>query len=85
MYSIIDYLENGVSFLNNIIRTRHKKLSSLMIYSTSLCQSRCKHCSIWKKPIEHLSLSDIIQIMSSRCVTKRTTVGLEGGGIYFTS
>lgn len=79
MYSIIDYLENGVSFLNNIIRTRHKKLSSLMIYSTSLCQSRCKHCSIWKKPIEHLSLSDIIQIMSSRCVTKRTTVGLEGG------
>lgn len=51
-----------------------------MIYSTPLCQSRCKHCSIWeKRPVEHLSLNDIIRIMSSKCVTKRTTIDLEGG------
>lgn len=50
-----------------------------MIYSTTRCQSRCRHCSIYKKPDENLSLDDIKGIMSSRCVTPRTTVGLEGG------
>lgn len=50
-----------------------------MIYSTTRCQSRCRHCSIWRKPDENLSLEDIKRIMSSRCVTRRTTVGLEGG------
>ena len=50
-----------------------------MIYSTNRCQSRCRHCSIWKKPDENLTLEDIKRIMSSRCVTRRTTVGLEGG------
>lgn len=79
MYSIADYVQNGISFINNVLRKQNKELSSLMIYSTSICQSRCKHCSIWQKPIESLSLSDIIKIMSSKCVTKRTTVGLEGG------
>lgn len=80
MYNIKDYLLNGITFLKNITCTHHKELTSLMIYSTSLCQSRCKHCSIWKKiPVEHLSLNDIIRIMSCKCVTKRTTIGLEGG------
>ena len=50
-----------------------------MIYSTTRCQSRCKHCSIWKKPVEHLSLNDIKRIMNSKCVTRHTMVGLEGG------
>lgn len=50
-----------------------------MIYSTTRCQSRCKHCSIWKKPVEHLSLNDIKRIMNSKCVTRHTVVGLEGG------
>ena len=63
----------------NVVRRQHKELTSLMIYSTTSCQSRCKHCSIWKKPVENLSLDDIIRIMNSKCVTKRTTVGLEGG------
>ena len=85
MYGIKDYLQNGISFVNNVLRTQHKGLSSLMIYSTSLCQSRCKHCSIWKKPVEHLTLSDIMNIMGSKCVTERTTVGLEGGGICLAS
>ena len=79
MYSIKDYLYNGFLYLNNILRPRHKKLSTLMIYSTTRCQSRCKHCSIWKKPQENLSLSDIKKLMSSKCVTPNTVVGLEGG------
>ena len=79
MYSIYDYAYNGLLYLNNIMRPRHKRLSQLMIYSTTACQSRCKHCNIWQKPVEHLSLDDIQRIMQSQCVTKRTTVGLEGG------
>ena len=80
MYSIYDYAYNGLIYLNNVMRPRHKRLSQLMIYSTTLCQSKCKHCNIWqKRPVEHLSLEDIQQIMQSRCVTQRTTVGLEGG------
>ena len=79
MYSIYDYIHNGIVFVNNVVRRQHKELTSLMIYSTTNCQSRCKHCSIWKKPIENLSLDDIIKIMNSKCVTKRTMVGLEGG------
>lgn len=80
MYSIYDYAYNGLLYLNNVMRPRHKRLSQLMIYSTTLCQSKCKHCNIWqKRPVEHLSLDDIRRIMQSRCVTKQTTVGLEGG------
>ena len=79
MYTIYDYAYNGYLYLNNIIWPRHKRLSQLMIYSTTACQSRCKHCNIWQKPVEHLSLEDIKRIMQSRCVTKQTTVGLEGG------
>ncbi len=79
MYSIYDYAHNGILYLNNILRPRHKQLSQLMIYSTTACQSRCRHCNIWKKEVEHLLLDDIIRIMQSRCVTRHTTVGLEGG------
>ena len=79
MYSISDYAYNGLLYLNNIVRHRKKRLSQLMIYSTTACQSRCKHCNIWQKPVEHLSLADIQRIMQSRCVMRRTTVGLEGG------
>ena len=66
MYSIYDYIHNGIVFVNNVVRRQHKELTSLMIYSTTSCQSRCKHCSIWKKPIENLSLDDIIKIMNSK-------------------
>ena len=79
MYSIYDYIHNGMVFVNNVVRRQHKELTSLMIYSTTSCQSRCKHCSIWKKPTENLNLVDIIRIMNSKCVTKSTIVGLEGG------
>lgn len=79
MYNLYDYLHNGWTFLHNLLRPRHKTLTSLMIYSTTRCQSRCQHCSIWKKPAENLSLDDIRRIMRAKCVTARTTVGLEGG------
>ena len=79
MYSLYDYLYNGLVFVNNIVRKRHKELTSLMIYSTTICQSRCKHCSIWKKPTVNLTLNDIIKLMNSKCITPRTVVGLEGG------
>ena len=79
MYTIFDYAYNGFLYLNNILRPRHKRLSQLMIYSTTACQSACKHCNIWQKPVQHLSFEDIKQIMQNRCITKQTTVGLEGG------
>ncbi|MBR6978458.1 MAG: radical SAM protein [Prevotella sp.] len=80
MYTFLDYAYNGLLYLNNTARPRHKRLSQLMIYSTTACQSRCKHCNIWqKRPVEHLSFEDIKRVMQSRCVTRRTTVGLEGG------
>ena len=56
MYTIYDYAYNGYLYLNNIMRPRHKRLSQLMIYSTTACQSQCKHCNIWQKKVEHLSL-----------------------------
>lgn len=79
MYKTSDYLHNGVLYLNNIIRAHHKRLSTLMIYTTTKCQSRCKHCSIWQKPEMHLSLKEIRKIMNSKCITKNTVIGLEGG------
>lgn len=79
MYSITDYLRSGFAFANNALRPRHKRLTSLMLYATTRCQSRCKHCNIWQKPHEHLGLEDIRRLMASRCITKHTVVGLEGG------
>ncbi len=36
MYKTKDYIHHGVLFLNNVLRPQHKKLSTLMIYSTIL-------------------------------------------------
>ena len=79
MYKLTDYLYNGLLYLNNMARPRHKRLSQLMFYATTACQSHCKHCNIWQKKRDLLSLEDIKRIMQSRCITSRTTVGLEGG------
>lgn len=35
MYKTSDYFRNGVLYLNNITRPHHKRLSTLMIYSTT--------------------------------------------------
>jgi MoaA/NifB/PqqE/SkfB family radical SAM enzyme len=79
MYKTTDYLTSGLLYVNNTLRPHHKQLSQLMIYATTACQSRCHHCSIWKKPHEHLSFDDIVRVMQSSCVRPYTTVGLEGG------
>ncbi len=80
MYTITDYLRRGMLFSNNVLRPENKKIATLMIYGTELCDSACKHCLIWKKrPPKHLSFEKIVEIMSSKCVSKNTLVGLEGG------
>ena len=79
MYQPGDYIRSGLLYLNNLARPSHKRLGQLMIYATTVCQSRCNHCSIWQKPHESLSLEEIKAIVGSRCVTGSTVVGLEGG------
>ena len=80
MYSKADYIIRGCTFLNNQLRPRHKKLASLMIYATDRCDSACKHCLIWaKRPPVVLPKDVIFEMVKSKCVTKHTKVGLEGG------
>ena len=79
MYKLKDYFSNGILMLHNTMFPKNKKLTQLMIYATNLCQSRCRHCSIWQKPNEMLSKDEIVSLMSSRCIDRNTTVGLEGG------
>lgn len=51
-----------------------------MFYATDVCDSGCKHCFIWaKRPVRHLPKEKIVEIMQSKCVSKHTQVGLEGG------
>lgn len=80
MYKTNSYINRGMVFLNNRLRPGHKKLSTLMIYATDLCDSACKHCLIWaKRPVNFLPFDKIVEIMQSDCITANTTVGLEGG------
>lgn len=80
MYSKLDYIKRGLRFANNVCLSGHKKLSTLMIYGTDSCDSKCKHCMVWaKRPIKHLPFEKIVEIMNSKCVSKDTVVGLEGG------
>jgi MoaA/NifB/PqqE/SkfB family radical SAM enzyme len=80
MYGIKNYINRGALFANNNLRPGKKKLSTLMFYATDLCDSGCKHCLIWaKRPVKHLPLAKIKEVMKSDCVTKNTMVGLEGG------
>lgn len=79
MYKLSDYITNGWLFLRNLVFPREKKISQLMIYATNRCQSRCKHCQIWQKQHDTLSKEEIVSVMSSKCIDRHTTVGLEGG------
>ena len=80
MFELADYINRGYNFLHNRNFKENKKLSSLMLYATDLCDSACKHCLIWaKRPVTYLPFETIVKIMQSRCITKRTAVGLEGG------
>lgn len=79
MYSLSDYLRRGSTFISNNYFSG-TRLSTLMFYATDICDSRCKHCLIWaKRPTQSLPLEKIIEVMHSKCVTKHTQVGLEGG------
>ena len=80
MYNKLDYIKRGLRHVNNRVRPSHKKLSTLMFYTTDICDSKCKHCLIWaKRPIIHMSFDKIVEVMKSKCVGKDTLVGLEGG------
>lgn len=80
MYKFSDYVKRGGLFLNNQLFPSKKKLSTIMLYATDRCNSKCKHCFIWeKKPKQHLSLEMVKKIISSKAVKKNTLIGLEGG------
>src|ERR1700761_5976518 len=80
MYDLNSYIRRGRTFLNNQLFPGNKKLSTLMIYATDLCDSACKHCLIWaKRPAKFLPFEKIVEVMKSRCITSNTSVGLEGG------
>lgn len=81
MYSFNDYIQRGMVFIRNQAFPSKKKLSSLMIYATDLCDSACKHCLIWaKRPVTYLPKEKIFDLVSNnKCVSSSTTVGLEGG------
>lgn len=80
MFEKRDYALRGYNYLHNRFFPGKKRLSSLMLYTTDLCDSGCKHCLIWaKRPPVFLPLQSIQQIMKSDCVHASTMVGLEGG------
>lgn len=80
MFQFSDYGVRGFNLVHNRLMAGSKRLSSLMLYATDLCDSGCKHCLIWtKRPTTVLSFEAIVKIMESRCVHPSTVVGLEGG------
>jgi len=73
-------MTRGGKLLHNGIFPRKRKISTLMVYATDLCDSRCKHCLIWqKRPVQYLPMASILGLMENKCITKSTQVGLEGG------
>ncbi|HTI93593.1 MAG TPA: radical SAM protein [Puia sp.] len=80
MFQFSDYSSRGYNLIHNRLMRGSKRLSSLMIYATDMCDSGCKHCLIWaKRPITVLPFEDIVRLMGSKCVHPSTMVGLEGG------
>jgi MoaA/NifB/PqqE/SkfB family radical SAM enzyme len=80
MFQYSDYGTRGYNLIHNHLMPQSKRLSSLMLYATDLCDSGCKHCLIWaKRPTTVLSFETIERIMKSKCVHPSTMVGLEGG------
>jgi MoaA/NifB/PqqE/SkfB family radical SAM enzyme len=80
MFSLSEYAGRGYNLVHNRLRPEAKRLSSLMLYATDLCDSGCKHCLIWaKRPVTVLSFEAIVRVMQSKCIHASTVVGLEGG------
>lgn len=72
------YAKFATDFVSNNVFDR-PRLSVLMFYGTSACNSRCKTCNIWQKPVEHMSLEVVRRALAARCVSRRTRIGFEGG------
>lgn len=80
MYKAKDYFRRGSTMVHNRLQPRKPRISTLMVYATDLCDSRCKHCLIWeKRPVKYLPMESILGLMENRCISKHTQVGLEGG------
>ena len=80
MYTTRNYINRGVNYLNNKFFPGRKKLSTLAFIATDLCDSACKHCLIWaKRPVNYFPLDKMIEIMNSRCISRNTTIALQGG------
>jgi len=80
MYKKSDYYHRAYNFLYNRFFSHKKRLSTLAIFGTDLCDSACKHCLIWtKRPVNYLPFEKIKEIMGSKAVTRTTTVALAGG------
>jgi len=80
MYKARDYFRRGRTMVHNRFQPRKPRISTLMVYATDLCDSRCKHCLIWeKRPVKYLPMESILGLMENRCISKHTQVGLEGG------
>lgn len=79
MYNIGDYYKYLSDFIHiNLFGNR--RLSVIMFYATSKCNSKCNICNIWgKQPKENLSFEVIKRTLESKCIDKRTRVGFEGG------
>ena len=79
MYNVSDYLKFGSDLVSTHVLHR-PRLSVLMFYATSRCNSRCNTCNIWRKtPKEDLSFEVLRRTVESRAVDKKTRIGLEGG------
>ena len=80
MYKLGDYIHRGNLLLHNAVFPKRRRISTLMVYATDLCDSRCQHCLIWKKrPVQYLPKESIFGLMENRAITRHTKVGLEGG------
>lgn len=80
MYKKSDYYNRAYNLVHNKLFPRKKRLSTLAIFGTDLCDSACKHCLIWtKRPVNFLPFEKIKELMSSKAVSKHTTVALAGG------
>lgn len=79
MYSFKDYYKFASDFVfTNVFKK--PRLSVLMFYATSKCNSKCTVCNIWRKqPKEDLSFDVIRKTLESRCIDKQTRIGFEGG------
>ncbi|MCP4371859.1 MAG: radical SAM protein [Deltaproteobacteria bacterium] len=58
----------------------NRVLSTLMLYITSRCNSRCKICNIWEQEKIDLSPEIVAKVIESKAINKKLThIGIEGG------